>query len=284
MAENNMAGNDRVNPMVEWRWDRFNVRTGTSTEWAARNCTGSDSNTQQAQLAMQHQIQQELKHIEVVVTAEIHELLWTAADITGMTYKCKFTQYELACIKTKDMRVSWVQNGGADNQKRLAWMFYYYGSELYKTGVAITHGDWVEQKVMKKFNISYVHLNALTKKESTCVQQLYSKKMNAIRSNLMRHGPTFTHTSQIKIEQPKVDGSFRKNYKRDKTTFFSTFHVTNKAGWNKVSITGKEKPVWALANGADIWNVAYDCTYRWIIEWMQNGWHGIRLHYNVCGE
>ena len=61
--------------------------------------------------------------------------------------------------------------------------------------------------------------------------------MNDIHSNLMRPGPTLTHTSQIKVEQPKVDGLFRKNYKREKTTFFSTFDVTNISKWNKVSIT-----------------------------------------------
>jgi hypothetical protein len=232
-----MAGNDRSYPMVEWRWDRFNVRDGTSANWAARNCTGSDGTTPQAQRLMQHQIQQEQKHMEVEVIAEIHLLLRTAAEITGMTYKCKYTQYVLPCIKTRDIRMAWVQDGSAENQKRLAWMFYYYGSELYKTGIAITHGDWVEQKVMKTFNISYVHMNALTTKQSTCVQQLYSKKMNDIRSNLMRPGPTVTHTSQIKVEQPKVDGLFRKNYKREKTTFFSTFDVTNISKWNKVSIT-----------------------------------------------
>jgi hypothetical protein len=76
--------------MVEWHWDRLNVQTGTSAGWAAHNCTGSDGTTPQVHRTMQHQIQQQQKHIEVEVTAEIHELLRSAAEITGMTYKCKY--------------------------------------------------------------------------------------------------------------------------------------------------------------------------------------------------
>jgi metal-dependent amidase/aminoacylase/carboxypeptidase family protein len=96
--------------MVEWHWDRLNVQTGTSAGWAAHNCTGSDGTTPQVHRTMQHQIQQQQKHIEVEVTAEIHELLRSAAEITGMTYKCKYTQYELACIKTRDLHMVWVQD------------------------------------------------------------------------------------------------------------------------------------------------------------------------------
>ncbi len=39
-----METNDEGRHVVEWRWDRFNVRNPTSTEWAGRSCTGQDSN------------------------------------------------------------------------------------------------------------------------------------------------------------------------------------------------------------------------------------------------
>ena len=53
---------------------------------------------------------------------------------------------------------------------------------------------------------TYVHLQDLPFGHRTCVQQLYSEKMNDLRSNIMRRSPTFKHTSMIRKEQPKIPG------------------------------------------------------------------------------
>ena len=232
-----METNDEGRHVVEWRWDRFNVRNPTSTEWAGRSCTGQDSNnTAKAKQDMQLQVIRDQKQVDLLITAEIHELVRAAALITGLTYKCKFTQHQIGCISIKDIQLSWVQDGGPDNMKRLAWMLYYFGSVMYMRGMAMTHGNWVEQKVMSTFNIKYVHLKELNMNQRTCMQQLYSKKMNNLRSNILRRTKTVIHTSQIQKEQPKVAGAFNKNFKRDKATFFATLDITNKTQWSKVSI------------------------------------------------
>jgi hypothetical protein len=91
---------------------------------------------------------EEKKHADQLIRTEINELLQVAAETTGMTYKCKYTQHNFKCIRIKDLRISWVQEGSAENLKGIAWMFYYYATELYQTGMAQTHGEWVKRKVM----------------------------------------------------------------------------------------------------------------------------------------
>ena len=100
-------------------------------------------------------------------------------------------------------------------------MFYYYGTEVHRSGRSyLTHGEWVEHKVMTALNITYVHLSELPIGQRTCLQQLYAKKFNDLRTNIMRRGSAIQHRSVIKKEQPRVEGLFHKNFKRAKTTFF----------------------------------------------------------------
>jgi hypothetical protein len=56
-------------------------------------------------------------------------------------------------------------------------------------------------------NVEYVHLSDLTIASRTCQKQLYSKKYNDIRANILRRGATIRHSSSVsKEEQPMVKG------------------------------------------------------------------------------
>lgn len=231
-----MACKDGVMPKVQWRWDRFNVRALTTVDYARRNCVGNDCDELETQRDMQQTVIEEQKHVDHDIVSELHELLRKAASITGMTYWCKLTNHKLACTTIKDIRLSWVQDGSQENIQRIAWMFYYYGTVIHQSGrSSLTHNEWVERKVMAAMNVSYVHLAELTSGQRTCVQQLYSKKMSALRSNIMRRSPGMTHTSMIRKEQPKLPLFFNKNFKRSKTTFFVSTDFRNELGWHKVS-------------------------------------------------
>jgi hypothetical protein len=72
---------------------------------------------------------------------------------------------------------------------------------------------------MATLNIEYVHLADLPIGQQTCLQQLYSKKFNALRTNIMRIGNSFRHASMIKKEQPKEAGWYNRKYKRGKAIF-----------------------------------------------------------------
>jgi hypothetical protein len=129
-----------------------------------------------------------------------------------------------------------MQDGGEENMQRLAWMFYFYGTQIHGSGRStLSHGEWVEQKVMTLLNVSYVHLRELPIGQRTCVHQLYSKKFNNIRTNIMRRNGSFTHKSMMSKEQPRKSSLFTKNFKRNKNTFFVTLDIENNMEWRKVS-------------------------------------------------
>ena len=229
-----MASNTKPNPS-QWRWDRFDAKKVTTVAWASRNCVGADEGDKDVHQAMQRRVLQDQKVSTDIIAGELTQLLHDAAEITGMTYCCKQTQQTLPCINKKDIRLAWVQDGSEANMQRLAWMFYFYGSELHKLGrSSLSHGEWVERKVMDVLNITYVHLSELPIGRRTCLQQLYSKKFNDLRTNIMRSGGAIQHTSMVKKEQPKVTGMFNKNFKRGKTTFFATINVKDNEQWHKV--------------------------------------------------
>ena len=260
-------------PKVQWRWDRFNARTLTSAAWASRNCIGKDNTELITHQAMQQRVLQEQKSAELIITSELHQLLRNATSITGMTYSCKLTQHTLACINSKDIHLSWLQDGGEENLKRLAWMFYYYGSEIHQIGRSLTHGEFVESKVLASLNATYVHLRDLPMGQRTCVQQLYSRKMNDLRSNIMRRTSNFQHTSMVKKEQPKIPGLFNKNFKRGKGTFFVTKDIRDPTTWNKVCYLKVLKLYIKVASNSPL-----ACSHRLTIHKMRNGMPGIKMH------
>ena len=226
-----MTNNDNQGPKVEWRWDRFNARKAMTLKWAAKSCVEFNRLTPAAREEMHSQTMREQKQIDQQIVAEIVELLRESAEITGMTYTDRLSQLQLPCIKFRDIHVSWMQDGSVANMKRLAWMLHYYNNEIFMQAIGMTHGQWVEQKIMKTYNIRYVHLNELTINQRTCVHQLYSKKMNDHRSNIMCQHKACTHQSQIRTEQPKTPHPILVNYRRGKTTFFDTEQIETAESW-----------------------------------------------------
>jgi hypothetical protein len=196
-----MTSTGQAGPLIQWRWDWFNAKHATTAEWASQNCVGVDRENPGTHSMMQRQVLQEEKTAGQIIAGELHQFIYVAAKITGMTYCCKLTQQTLACINHKDIRLSWIQNGDNANMKRLAWMCYYYGTDIHKIGRScLTHGEWVERKVMQVLNVEYVHLTNLPPGQQTCLQQLYSRKFNDVRTNIMSRGSTHQHQSLIKKE------------------------------------------------------------------------------------
>jgi hypothetical protein len=238
-----MASNSNETPPTQWRWDRFDAKQVTSVARASRSCVGKDCNLLSTHQAMQRRVLlQDKKAASLhIIAGELHKLLHDAANIVGMTYRCKLTQHKLTqhtlpCINSKDIRLAWMQDGGEDNMQRLAWMFYFYGTEIHGRGRStLSHGEWVEQKVMTLLNVLYVHLRELPIGQRTCVHQLYSKKFNDIRTNIMRRNGSFTHKSMMTKEQQKKSSLFTKNFKRNKNTFFVILDIENNTEWRKAS-------------------------------------------------
>jgi hypothetical protein len=158
----------------QWRWDRFDAKQVMSLAWASHSCVGKDCYLLSTHQAMQRRVIQDKKGATHIILGELPGLFHEAANITGMTYRCKLTGHALPCINSKDIRLAWMQDGSEENMQKLAWMFYYYGREMHKMGRSCsTHGERVEQKVMTLLNVSYVHLGELPINQCTCVQQSY---------------------------------------------------------------------------------------------------------------
>ena len=262
-----------------WRWDRFDAKRATSLVWASHNCVGADQNNPEAHQAMQKRVLQDEKAVNQIIVGELHQLLNEAAHITGMTYRCKLTQQTLACINSKDIRLAWMQDGGEANLQRLAWIFYYYGSELHKMGRStLTHGEWVERKVMSTLNVAYVHLADLPIGSRTCVQQLYARKFNDLRTNVMRRGNAVHHTSMVKKEQPKFPGVFQKNFKRAKTTFLSRSTSTKMRRGIRCDWKESEGSLMSIMYLAHHWFELYE--HRSTMHWTQLGRHGTQRRYD----
>jgi hypothetical protein len=104
---------------VEWRWDHFNARKVTTVAWASRNCVGKDGGDISSHQEMQKRVMEEQKYADSIIVSELHEFLCMAATTTGMTYHCKWTQHNLACMSVRDIRLSWLQDGSLNNLQRL---------------------------------------------------------------------------------------------------------------------------------------------------------------------
>lgn len=269
-----MASLSAHRPKVQWRWDRFNAKKVTTVTWASRNCVGADPD----HLAMQKLVMEDKRRATMIITLEQQQLLREGAAITGMTYTCKHTNHALACINSRDIRASWIKDGSEANLKRMAWMFYFYGCEIYKNVKGVHHGVWVEQKVLDAFNVEYVHITELDIKQRTCVEQLYSHTMNGLRTNILRRNPQFQHASLVRKEQPKVLGFFKKHFKRSKTTFFVTQKETDVHSWCKVSLAlhylGKGSHYWQLTTVRSGETLIPDrlCT-RWTMDYVDARGH-----------
>ncbi len=271
-----MTSRNETTP-CQWRWDRFDVKHVTSLAWASRNCVGMDSDMESTHQAMHRRVIQDEKEATGIIAAELHQFVHDAATIAGMTYRCKQTNLILPCINIKDVRLAWLQDGGKANLVRLAWIFYYYGTELHRMGRSgLTHGEWVEKKVMTSMNVSYVHLADLPIGKRTCLQQLYSKKFNALRTNTMRQSEAVQHTSMVNKEQPRVEGMFKKNFKRKKTLFFVTMNHRNKSAWHKVKSDIRQTCKYKKALCSQHANNACN---RLIMKRTLDGCHGVKRHF-----
>jgi hypothetical protein len=171
---------------------------------------------------MQQRLIQEQKSAELIITSELHQLLCDAASITGMTYCCKLTKHTLACINSKDICLSWVQDGRDANLQRIDWIFYYYGSKIHQFGRSLTHGEWVKYKVLASLNTPYMCICGTSLLDSALVCNNCTKKrwMIYVQTSCIGIQPFNIQVRSRKNSQRYLAFS-TKNFKHGKGTFLS---------------------------------------------------------------
>ena len=176
------------------------------------------------QLAWQCRVEQDKSNVKMIINHHIGNFLAEAAAICKMSYPSNLTGQSEQCVSTKDIRASWLADGGETNQKRVAWMYIYYPRVLHKTILTFTHQEWVEQLVLQKLRVRYANIGNLPTKQKTCVQQVYAMRFNEFRSNLsrksnLRKASGVGHTVQVLVGSGLSAELRPKPYKRAKTKF-----------------------------------------------------------------
>ena len=166
------------------------------------------------------------------------------AKITGATYPCKYGSNEaINCYSRKDLAVSWNQDGDEVNTKRMAFIWYFAGQEIYETANLGSHGQWMDKKVLEKMNVEYYPPPGPGERKS-CIQSLYSQIFNNHRYNLFRN-LAGNHDNMVQISHPKeIEMGVPRNYRREKEEFYVRTRDCRKgmdktAEWKVVSIHGE---------------------------------------------
>jgi hypothetical protein len=171
------------------------------------------------------EIANDKKDVSNICKREIDKLMRMAAEITGMTHKCRLSGVQRLCSRPSEMRKSWCEDGGARNIKQVLWMFHQLP---WRTHQAITirernHQDLVEEMVMDELHIDFEAAEGeRDHRTRNCIQQTYSKMLNNRKQDIMKKGHGNYKDIQAGIKQPstskeKCNG---KKHKRSKSVFY----------------------------------------------------------------
>ena len=166
----------------------------------------------------------------------IDKMLAIASSLCGMKYNCKSTGMRMDCIKSIDMRKSWIQDGGLTNIKRVAWIFHFFPFSCYSAILNKSHSDLAERKIMKNMQIQYENGHTMTRKHVTCIKQTYSKQLNEKKVNMIRKYNGNKNKVEVRIMRPRdwQDPNHGQNYNRKKQEFYIVQY--NELGQRKVTM------------------------------------------------
>jgi hypothetical protein len=195
----------------------------TTPEQARKNMKMNNP-TDQAVYAMMHQMEEDKKAVVHICKREILELLQLGSRICNMTYTSKLTQTRMMCFEQKHMRVSWLEDSGDINIKRINWMYHQLPWFTFQDATlgGKNHQDIVVEKVERIMNIEFVGKEDMLPKNQTCIQQMYCRVLNQMKQNLLKRDRNNNHNVQVGLKRPKEykSNNEKKNYQRSKTEFY----------------------------------------------------------------
>jgi hypothetical protein len=172
---------------------------------------------------MRSRITRERQQVRQKMKEEVHELLRLGADITKMTYQCPSHYGSRACVSTRNMRESYVQDGSLLNIKRIHWIFSELPHATHQDVLPQRkrHMDLAVERVMREMDITW----AAAKGEGgeshrNCLQQVYSKMLNDKKQTIIKEEGT-THMRKPVIRRPKTVAAAGNaaHYKRGKNMY-----------------------------------------------------------------
>jgi hypothetical protein len=205
-----------------WKHNHFDAYKANTAETATRSLPPGTNGTGPAAL-MLRSINTDQKRVAKLCGRQCVRLWVEAAAVCGLTHECPFTPgRHLTCHTPGDISMAWRQNVGAVNCKRIAFIFFYYGTEVHKMALSTPHRDATAYHIMDTLGIEMDVLPAAMRGgQKTCLQQQYSNTANNKKHNILRSGKE-KHQVQVTCEEGQSQAQARttKNWRRPKSMFF----------------------------------------------------------------
>ena len=188
---------------------------------------------------MLHSINVEKQEVTRLCNQQCVTMWLDAAEVCQLTYECPYKlDTRLSCRKPSDIGLAWKQCSGPANCKRMAFIFDYYGTAVYRRALNTTHQDLSTRHVMATMGISLdVQPEEMSSGQKTCIQQRYIYCAKTSKNNILRVGWNI-HRVRVNLEQGKTQT--KRNWKRPKEVFFNS--RIDPTGQVKESVVEKVSP------------------------------------------
>ena len=209
-----------------WSVNQFNGAGKTSLTWVHIAHGLKDDTDAGIKLK---EIELEKEQARSYIESQLEPLLYTAAQVVGMTYTNNTSGNCVLCQTFGDISDSWSQDNSEENQKRLAYVLYHYIGRLYTTvHSGRNHCDTTEEQYMKDNAISYFDSHKLEsnkpgRKKSSCLKQLYNRVLTDKRCYILRKG-CIKHGTKVHRRSIKPGDDLVESRKKGDSEFIVTEH------------------------------------------------------------
>jgi hypothetical protein len=159
-----------------------------------------------------------------IIKVEVEKLLHWGADVSGMTYFDENANTTRPCLRPSHMRLSYLQDDGLVNLKRIHWMFHELPDTLHADVLMhrMSHMDVVTNKVMHSLNFVWgVKREGEDLKRSNCVEKIYSRILNEKKTTIVKaHVSKSRRLPFVRHPQTRAKSGNPTAYRPGKTEFY----------------------------------------------------------------
>jgi hypothetical protein len=232
----------------QWKHNRFDAYKRNTEDTATRSLPPGRNGIGTAQEKLK-EINQDKKSVTTLCGQQCLLIWLEAALLCELTYECPATPgRRLACQKPHDIGLAWKQDAGALNCKRIAFIFDFYGTEVYRRALSTTHQEATSYHIMERLGVVMdVPPEAMLHGQKTCVQQQYSATSNIRKNNILRMGSNKHH---VRVNREQGNARKNVNWKRPKQVFFNSHTDPND---HKTKVVDKVSSNYAKAGMCRCW-------------------------------
>jgi hypothetical protein len=229
-----------------WKHNRFEVCKRNNRDTATRSLSAG-TNGEAATMQMLQTINNNKAAVNKFCYDSCVDMWLDAADVCKLTYRDTFQSNNfLSCRKPSDIALAWQQCAGPANCKKMAFIFDYCGSVIYRRALNRTHQAVTTANLVASMQIKFdVRSEEMPGGQKNCVEQQHSNTSKITKNNILRSGEG-KHKVRVNIERGK-GATNNKNWKRPKETFFITRMNTALAGTKIVEKVSRTKRVHGMA-------------------------------------